>query len=132
MECTNENPCGLCDVCTLEDEIEAVMSNALYKNCESNKCTGCDHCNNCKHGEEINCCEICSPPPKCSHGFVYSEGCEACDEEDARLQDMELDSPDYCKHDIELSECHECTAALDAAAERYHENQEWLHFHPVD
>lgn len=134
MECTNEEPCGICDVCTLEEEIGACISNALYTNCESSKCKGCDHCNNCEHGEEINCCEICSPPAKCGHGVIYGDGCAACDEEDEEddRQQMEMESPEYCKHDIELSECYECTAELDAAADRHREQQEWNHFHPAD
>lgn len=130
MECTNENPCGLCNICTLEEEIDACISTALYKNCESNKCTGCDHCNNCQHGEEINGCEICSPPAKCGHGVIYGDGCEACDEEYERRIDAECDQTEYCKHDIEFSDCHECSAEAMAQWERSQEQAEWRHFHP--
>jgi hypothetical protein len=132
MECTNENPCGLCNICTLEEEIDACISTALYKNCESNKCTGCDHCNNCQHGEEINCCEICSPPYVyvCKHG--NGEDCVTCEEIAQAQEDADAWQDSECKHGILERECDTCQANLEAAAERHRENQEWMHYHPAD
>lgn len=112
------------------------MSNDAYfqkkwEECQANMCTGCEFCNNCTHGVECNTCEVCSPPSKCSHGFAYGDGCETCEEEHERRMDAECDQTEYCKHDLEFSECHECGAEMDAAAERHREQQDWNHWHPV-
>jgi hypothetical protein len=102
----------------------------LYAECESNKCTGCENCNNCEHGEEINCCEVCNPPPKCGHGIVFGDECEKCDEEHDR--EMESDMPTICEHDIEEDDCSECQAKFDRMADAHRAQQEWNHFHRED
>lgn len=110
------------------------MSNDAYfqkkwEECQANMCTGCEFCNNCKHGTEFNTCETCHPPVeyKCKHG--NGEDCETCEEIQQAKEDAELEV--YCKHDIEYSECHECSAEAMAQWERSQEQAEWNHFHPV-
>ena len=106
-KCTNEEPCGNCDICDMEpgDDI-------------------------CGHGEHYMLCEICTPPevaPACKHHVVGE--CEKCDDEyEARLE-AECDTGDYCMHDMPSDECMECGAALDESYQRGLESAEWRHFH---
>ena len=109
MNCTNEEPCGNCDICDNETND-----------------------GNCVHGEYFMNCRACNPKPLCAHGVeTYYDECETCEHEAQLRDDAEMDSDEehHCKHDIPESECLDCGAEMDAKAERFNARQDWDHFH---
>lgn len=107
--------------------------NKKWQECQARMCTGCEFCNNCQHGTEINTCDVCSPTniDKCKHGN-NEDDCETCEDERMAQEDADAWEDAHCEHGVHSRDCWDCAAEDDALAQHAKDRDDFMHYHPAE